>query len=88
MFARTLGCEFLGLTKGDFELLLFACEFHSDGLTEADITIQVCWDADRLDLGRIGIRPDPGRLCTAVAKEPATIRWAYSRSRGRSFLQR
>jgi uncharacterized protein len=50
------------------------------GRTEADNTIQTCWDADRLDLGRVGIVPDPSRLCTAAAKEPAIRAWAYQRS--------
>ena len=27
--------------------------------TEADITIQTCWDSDRLDLGRVGMMPEP-----------------------------
>jgi uncharacterized protein len=67
-----------------FGLLTAACVGHSDGLTEADVTIQTCWDADRLDLGRVGRRPDPRRLCTAPAREPATIEWAYQRSRGRA----
>ena len=63
-----------------FELLRFACVYHSDGLIDADITIQTCWDADRLDIGRVGIRPDPLRLCTAAAREPEVLDWAYERS--------
>ena len=39
------------------ELLIEACKYHSDGFTEADITVQTFRDADRLDLGRVGIRP-------------------------------
>ena len=50
------------------ELLTEALKYHSDGYTEADITVQVCFDADRLDLGRVGIKPAPHRLCTASAK--------------------
>ena len=45
-----------------------ALKYHSDGYTDADLTVQVCWDADRLDLGRVGIKPAPHRLCTASAK--------------------
>ena len=33
-------------------------------------------DADRLDLGRVGIPPDPARLCTPAAKEPRAFAWA------------
>jgi len=31
-------------------------------------TLAVCLDADRLDLGRVGITPDPLRLSTSTAK--------------------
>ena len=44
------------------------------------MTVQTCWDADRLDLGRVGIRPLAERLCTDVARDPVLIEWAYQRS--------
>ena len=44
-------------------------------------TIQTCWDADRLDLGRVGITPDPSWLCTEAAKRPEVIAWADGRAR-------
>lgn len=69
------------------ELLTEACRGHSDGLTEADVTIQTCWDADRLDLGRVGTRPAPRRLCTPSARDPAVIEWAYRRSIGKPARQ-
>ena len=68
------------LSDGDFELLHDACSRHTDGLTEADITVQTCWDADRLDLGRVGITPEPRYLCTAAAKTRELIRWADARA--------
>ena len=80
-FAASIRISLLDLSDSDFELLRFACEFHTDGPTEADVTVQTCWDADRLDLGRIGVRPDPRRLCTSAAREPDTIEWALARSR-------
>jgi uncharacterized protein len=40
--------------------------------------VQACWDADRLDLGRVGIAPAPERLCTAAARE--RIAWANERA--------
>lgn len=69
------------LSKDEMELLRQACAGHTRGDTEADLTVQVCWDADRLDLGRIGIRPVPERLCTEAARQPEIIAWAYRRSR-------
>jgi uncharacterized protein len=40
-----------------------------------------CWDSDRLDLGRVGIKPHPTRLCTDAAKDLEMIRLAYEASR-------
>lgn len=68
------------LSGEEAELLAFACRHHSDGLTEADITVQTCWDADRLDLGRVGKRPHPDYLCTPKARDRRLIEWAYRRS--------
>ena len=47
------------LSDADFDLLYEACARHTDGLVEGDITIQTCWDSDRLDLGRVGMVPAP-----------------------------
>lgn len=60
--------------------LVTAVKLHTRGLQEADITVQTCWDSDRLDLGRAGIRPSPHRMCTQEARDPDTIAWAYQRS--------
>ena len=80
-FAASLRDSLLTLSEEELELLQFACEYHTEGLTEADITVQTCWDADRLDLGRVGITPDPRYLCTPAARESAMIEWAISQSR-------
>jgi uncharacterized protein len=80
-FAKALQGSLIMLSDQNLELLVFACHYHSDGLTEAEITVQTCWDADRLDLGRIGLRPKARYLCTSAAKEPAMIEWAFRRSR-------
>lgn len=57
-----------------------ACREHSDGKLQGDLTVRTCWDADRLDLGRVGNRPDPNRLATPHARDEALIRLAYERS--------
>lgn len=69
------------LSREERESLGYACTHHSDGLQEAEVTVQVCWDADRLDLGRVGHMPDPERLCTPAARDEKLIDWAYRRSR-------
>lgn len=67
-------------TDAEMALLTEACRFHSDGFTDGDLTVQACWDADRLDLGRVGIRPSAKYLCTHHAKRPEVIEAAYERS--------
>jgi uncharacterized protein len=49
-------------------------------MLDGNITVQTCWDADRLDLGRVGTTPDPRYLCTAAAKQSDIIEWALRRS--------
>ena len=78
--ARRLNKPFLELEVVELKLLVHACEGHSDGHLQADVTVQTCWDADRLDLGRVGIRPEASRLCTLAARHPAVIEWAHFRS--------
>jgi uncharacterized protein len=78
---RTLQGSVIDLSDQDLERLVYACTYHTDGLVEADITVQTCWDADRLDLGRVGIRPMARYLCTPAARDEETIRWALARSR-------
>jgi uncharacterized protein len=75
-FARSLRGVHIHLDDDRFELLYDACAYHTDGQTEADVTIQTCWDADRLDLGRVWIIPDPALLCTEPVHDPALIAWA------------
>jgi uncharacterized protein len=79
-FARELRGHVLDLDDARFELLENACRYHADGLTTGDPTVLTCWDADRLDLGRVGIRPDPRYLCTPAACDADVILWAYRRS--------
>ena len=82
-FVRTLHLErIIQLDGKRLEWLIQACTGHSDGLLHAPLTVQVCWDADRLDLGRVGIRPNPDYLCTDVARDPFLIdlAWDWSQS--------
>ena len=70
----------LDLSDEQFALLTFACEHHTDGWTRGDITVCTCWDADRLDLWRVGIRPQWSRLCSNAARDPGLLEWAQKRS--------
>jgi uncharacterized protein len=77
-FARSLRGAQIHLDDARFDLLFEACRLHTDGLTEGDPTLQACWDADRLDLARVGIIPRPHRLCTDIARE--SLAWANERA--------
>ena len=80
-FVRTLQGSLINLSEENLELLVYACTYHTDGLTEASVTVQTCWDADRLDLGRVGIRPQARYLCTSAARDAQMIEWAFEHSR-------
>ena len=77
-FARSLRGTLIHLDDRRFDLLFQACRLHSDGLMKGDPTLQACWDADRLDLRRVGIAPRPHRLCTDAARD--LLAWADARA--------
>lgn len=79
-FALELRGRVFDLGDHEFRLLYKACHGHTHERTHCDVTIQTCWDSDRLDLGRVGITPHPSRLCTAAAKRQETIKWADGRA--------
>jgi uncharacterized protein len=79
-FAAELRGSVFDLDDHEFNLLYRACEGHTHERTHPDITIQTCWDSDRLDLGRVGITPHPSKLCTDVAKTKEMIQWADGRA--------
>lgn len=60
--ARELHVE--TFTPGRLDTLFVAIRDHDLGLRSTDPTIGVCWDADRLDLPRVGIAPDPELMST------------------------
>lgn len=66
--ARDIRDEHISLDDEAFYKLLDALIGHSNTRFNDDPTIQACWDADRLDIGRIGIVPDRYKLGTTAAK--------------------
>src|SRR5262245_45067342 len=56
------------LSDSRFELLHYACTWHTHGQLSEDPTIGTCWDADRLDLGRVGMRPEAGYMSTEFGR--------------------
>jgi uncharacterized protein len=68
-YAASLRGTAFSLSDEQFTLLHEACTWHTRGTHHADPTIGTCWDADRLDLGRIGVIPNPEYMSTAFGKE-------------------
>lgn len=78
--ARSLRGSFYDLNDQAFQLLYAACAGHTEGFIRADVTVQTCWDADRLDLPRVGTPAEPSLLCTQAAKDLDLRMWAEERS--------
>ena len=74
LFARSIRKDLIWLSDEEFVLLEASIEGHTGGLKHENITVVTCWDADRLDLTRIGIMPDPSRLFTEVGRQLAHSR--------------
>jgi uncharacterized protein len=90
LLAERLRGRYFTATDHEMDLLVTACQDHSDGELQGDLTVMTCWDADRLDLGRVGIVPNPRYLCTDVAKQEANLHQANARAHAwqRNYLAR
>lgn len=81
--AGKLLTEYPGVSQEQLQTLQIACRDHTDGKTEAELTVQICWDSDRLDLARVHIMPAAKYLCTSTAKQNEIISWANRRARAK-----
>jgi uncharacterized protein len=63
--------DLIPLNDIQFKQLTDACKGHTYGERPECITINTCWDADRLDLLRVGTIPDAKRLHNKEAKRIA-----------------
>jgi uncharacterized protein len=63
------------LEPNRLELLEYAIRHHTGGRISDDHTIGTCWDADRLDIGRVGIIPHQRYMST----EPGRRRASFAR---------
>ena len=71
-YAAQLRGEEFDLSDEHFALLQYACQWHTEGLHHEDPTIGCCWDADRLDLGRVGMIPHRDFMSTSLGREIAS----------------
>ena len=66
--ASCLNDELIGLSEERLDLLEAACRDHTLGQTTDEPTIGACWDADRLDLVRLGTRIDKAAMSTGPGR--------------------
>jgi uncharacterized protein len=72
------------LTDAEFNSLYTACDLHTGTRHHDDPTVAACFVADRLDLSRVGFRPDPRRMpAPAALVDDAFIEAAMERERKR-----
>ncbi|MDR0534562.1 MAG: hypothetical protein LBH01_11475 [Verrucomicrobiales bacterium] len=72
-YATKLRGELFQLEDAAFDLLYYACEWHTDRDHSQNVTVGTCWDADRLDLGRVGMIPSEEFMSTDFGKEVAKV---------------
>lgn len=66
--AKKLRGKYFKLSNDQFEKLHYACKHHNNGMVCEDVTVGTCWDADRLDLGRVGTTPREEYMSTKEGK--------------------
>ena len=68
-YAKSPRGKLFDLSNEHFQLLHEASTWHTHGRLSDQPTIGTCWDADRLDLGRVGMKPKARYMSTAFARE-------------------
>ncbi len=80
--ARALNGEFYELDGDRLDLLQRACAQHLPGSRrDWELTLMTCWDADQLDQGRFGLRPNSMKLLTEAASQRSMQDRAWRRAR-------
>ena len=73
--------KLINVTDRQLCLLIMACNGHTLLNNHDDITVKVCFDSDRLDIGRCKPYIDHSFLCTDAAKSEHILYPALCRSR-------
>jgi uncharacterized protein len=71
--AERLRGSFFDLPNYEMGILVFACEEHTDIRETSDPTTGACWDADRLNLPRVGVE------CEQLWRQAQADREAHKR---------
>lgn len=82
--AEEMRGTYFQMSDRHFAFLHKACKYHNQPVTCADPVVQTCWDADRLDLGRLNIRIDTSFLSNSTGQNPSLIEAADRRGRSQA----
>ena len=75
------------LTDAQIKILKLACKNHTTKRRTKDLTADICLDADRLDLNRVSIKPDPKRMATEAGARFAQMSESELETRKDIYLQ-
>jgi len=64
----------INLNENELKKTIEACSGHTNILHHSDLDISTCWDADRLDLYRVGVYPNAEYLNNEFSKKENVIR--------------
>jgi len=84
-FCKQQNGNLFNLSEARLQLLYDACFGHTTGLHHSNLTVQICWDSDRLDIGRCKEFVDPYFLGTPAAKSDNIFNSAVIRSRNNEY---
>ncbi len=77
LLKELLDAKIISLTSKQYEQLVSALSLHNKHNAKSnDITVQTCWDADRLDLWRCGFVPNPELMFSGYGKSKKMIEYA------------
>ncbi|MEA5082074.1 MAG: HD domain-containing protein [Dysgonamonadaceae bacterium] len=66
LFKNGIAPKYYNMQNDIVDKVCFACENHTTLLRSGDSLIDICFDADRLDLMRVGVKPDPKKMATHI----------------------
>lgn len=73
-YIRKIRKTFLSdLTDEQISVLALACRAHDVKHRTHELTADICLDADRLDLERVSIKPDPKKMASSIGAELAKL---------------
>lgn len=83
LFARLVmhpGVQGFGPYEPATEDMIYALAHHvgaPHARDHANLNVGICWDADRLNLWRVGVRPDPAYLTTEVGQSSGASAYSF-----------